>query len=86
MDYEKHKALIKDLTEVAKKHGVAIFSGSQKSLEKGTRHLQGYHMFFTFGEKIPSLELGGNVKYPSTFTIKLQKNRYKPENYEDDGN
>lgn len=86
MDYEKNRALLIDLAEVAKKHGVTIMSGNEKALSRGTKHLEGHYMFFTFGERKAELNVGVNIEYQSSITLKISKNKFKSENQEDDGN
>lgn len=61
----------KDLTELAKKHGVAIISGNKEKLVSSTSALEGHYMFFTKGERNKLLNLGENIRYASTLVMTL---------------
>ena len=86
MTYQETAAFVKDLQKVLKKHGMMSISGPSNRIEEAARGLEGYHFFFTKGEKKLSLRGGEHFNYPCSITFKLQKNRFKSENTEDDGN
>lgn len=80
MTYSENKAFIEDLQKVIEKHGLAImYSNNASRLVDQTKHLEGYHMFFTKGEEKnqTNIEPVGN---PSNLTIKTLKHKT-----EDDG-
>lgn len=81
MTYSENSAFIQDLQAVIKKHGLNImYSNHPETLVKETKGLEGYHMFFTKGEKSIHLRGGEDFKFASTLTIKLAKTKT-----EDDG-
>ena len=81
MSLSENQAFIADLQEVIKKHGISImYSGNPQKLVEDTKHLEGYHMFFTKGEKKPHLLGGKGMLAGSTLTIRFSK-----PNTEDDG-
>ena len=86
MNYKETAEFMKDLHEVLKKHGMSAISGQSDKLQEATKSLEGYHFFFTKGEKKLFLRIGENVEFENSITLSLSKTRYKPENHEDDGN
>ena len=83
MSLSENQAFIADLHEVIKKHGLTImYSGNPENLVQETKGLEGYHMFFTKGEKKRSLQGGETFHTNNSLTIKFSKP--KP-NTEDDG-
>ena len=86
MKLKDSTAFVKDLHKILMKHGLTAISGNPEKLHETTKHLDGFHFFITKGEKKLSLRGGENVKWENSVTITLTKNRYKPENHEDDGN
>lgn len=65
-----------DLSELAKKHNVAIMCGRGENLAKHTKVLQGNMFFVTTGEKVLSIQGEESAQEAST-TILLHKNRRK---------
>lgn len=86
MNYTQSAAFMKDLHKVLMKHGMTAISGSADNVKEASKGLEGYHFFFTKGEKKPYLRGGLKFSYDSPITLRMSKNRYKPENHEDDGN
>jgi hypothetical protein len=86
MNYTQSAAFMKDLHKVLMKHGMTAISGPADKVQEASKNLEGYHFFVTKGEKIVSLRGGEQMRYESSMTLKMKKNRYKPENHEDDGN
>lgn len=86
MNYQETAAFIKDLQKVLKKHNMMSISGHPEQIKEAAKGLEGYHFFFTKGEKKLTLRGGENAKWPNSVTLKLSKNRFKSENTEDDGN
>lgn len=88
MTYKESAAFIKDVQKVLKRHGMYVIVGPSEKLVQTTKNLEGYHLFFTKGvKKVPlKLKEEGDAKFENSLTIRLQKNRFKPENHEDDGN
>ena len=83
MTYSENSEFIKDIQEVLKKHNLMLmYSNNPTKLVTGTNHLEGFHFFFTKGEKKIYLRGGEGIEYPSSLTIKMLKARYS----EDDGN
>lgn len=86
MNYSQTAAFMKDLHKVLMKHGMTAISGPVDKVQEASKSLDGYHFFFTKGEKKISLTGGEKMKFESSITLRMSKNRYKPENHEDDGN
>lgn len=83
MSLSENQAFINDLHEVMKKHGLSImYSTNPEKLVQDTKGLEGYHMFFTKGEKKLALRGGEAFHTDSSLTIRFSKS--KP-NTEDDG-
>ena len=81
MSLSENQAFIADLQEVIKKHGLTImYSGNPEKLVQDTKGLEGYHMFFTKGEKKRSLQGGETFHTNNSLTIRFSK-----PNTEDDG-
>lgn len=57
-----------------------MYSSNPEHLVETTKGLEGYHMFFTKGEKKLTLRGGEAFKHESTLVVKLSK-----FNTEDDG-
>jgi len=76
--------LLRDIAELAKKHQVAIITAAQGGIENATKNLEGMHLFIVTGKKKNiHTSTGQSVQYPSSMTLKLSKNRFKPliDNY-----
>ena len=86
MNYSQTVLFMKDLRKVLMKHGMTAIVGSADNVQEASKSLDGYHFFFTKGEKKISLTGGEKMKFESSITLRMSKNRYKPENHEDDGN
>ncbi len=86
MNYTQSAAFMKDLHKVLMKHGMTAISGSADNVKEASKSLEGYHFFFTKGEKKISLRGGLKFSYDTPITFRMKKARYKPENHEDDGN
>jgi hypothetical protein len=81
MTLSENHAFITDLQEVIKKHGLSImYSNNPQKLVEETKGLEGYHMFFTKGEKKLALRGGESMVPHSSLTIRFSK-----PNTEDDG-
>lgn len=100
MSYEENSEFIKDIQLLLKKHGMtAITCGNKHKLIEDTKHLEGFHFFFTKGEKALSLRGGEGFVFPSSIVYKLRRTTDGPitlrmhkvkysntNNTEDDGN
>jgi hypothetical protein len=86
MNYTQSAAFMKDLHKVLMKHGMTAISGPVDKIQDASKSLEGYHFFFTKGEKKAYLRGGEKMRFENSITLKLTKARYKPENHEDDGN
>lgn len=74
MTYNENKAFIEDLHELIKKHGLTImYSKNRNKLVEETKHLEGYHMFFTKGERLPELRVGESFHFENSLTIRFPK-------------
>ena len=65
---------------------MTAISGPVDKVQDASKSLEGYHFFFTKGEKKISLRGGEKMRFENSITLKMSKARYKPENHEDDGN
>ena len=75
MNYTQSEAFIKDLHKVLMKHGMTAISGSVDKVQDASKSLEGYHFFFTKGEKKTYLRGGEKMMFESSHTIILKMNR-----------
>ena len=79
MTYSENAEFIKDIHEVLKKHNLSLmYCGNPTKLLEDTKHLEGFHFFFTKGEK--KIYLRGGETMVSSLTVTMSRHT------EDDGN